>query len=56
MERSAEIVAKILIIANQSVGKTSILERYTEGRWSETTTATLGMDFVTKTVKLDNGI
>ena len=37
-----EIVAKILILGDSKVGKSSILTRFTEGFWSPNTVATLG--------------
>ena len=37
-----EILAKILILGDSKVGKSSILTRFTEGYWSPNTVATLG--------------
>ena len=40
-----EIVAKILILGDSKVGKSSILTRFAEGYWSPNTVATLGKTF-----------
>ena len=45
---------KILMIGNSGVGKTSILLRYTNNIFSPTFITTIGIDFRTKTVNIDN--
>eukprot|EP00767_Chilomastix_cuspidata_P002467 gnl/Chilomastix_cuspidata/2593.p1 GENE.gnl/Chilomastix_cuspidata/2593~~gnl/Chilomastix_cuspidata/2593.p1 ORF type:complete len:210 (-),score=73.80 gnl/Chilomastix_cuspidata/2593:291-920(-) len=49
-----EIVYKILVIGNSRVGKTCILERYTNDSFTETTMTTVGIDFHTSEVTVDD--
>lgn len=42
---------KILITGEPSVGKTSLVARYSKGHFSNTYKATIGVDFATKTLK-----
>ena len=53
MSRS-EITAKVLIIGEAKVGKTSILTRFTEGNFSEAVMPTLGIDYRMKRVEVGN--
>jgi len=46
---------KILLIGDSSVGKSSLLTRFTSGSYSEQTPATIGVDFAVKYVTLDVG-
>lgn len=49
--QSLEIpIVKLLILGDQSVGKTSLLLRYTKDHFSENRTSTLGVDFKQKAV------
>ena len=45
---------KIIIIGDSGVGKTSLLNRYVTGRFSTQYKATIGADFVTKEVVVDD--
>lgn len=45
---------KILLLGDSSVGKTSLITRYTEGLFQLTHVATLGIDFKVKFVTLDS--
>ena len=47
-------IFKILIIGNASVGKTSLLRRYVNGMFDESTIMTVGVDFFTKEINYDN--
>ena len=38
-------VVKIIVIGDQSVGKTNILNRFVKGQFSEEYAITIGMDF-----------
>ena len=40
-----EFICKLLILGNAYVGKTSLLKRYTKGKWDEKAVATLGKYF-----------
>ncbi|XP_060885718.1 EF-hand calcium-binding domain-containing protein 4B isoform X3 [Labrus mixtus] len=45
---------KVVLVGNSSVGKTSLLRSFCEGRFQSTTTATVGIDYSVKTLTLDN--
>uniref|UniRef100_A0A8C4IBQ9 Calcium release activated channel regulator 2Ab n=1 Tax=Dicentrarchus labrax TaxID=13489 RepID=A0A8C4IBQ9_DICLA len=45
---------KVVLIGNSSVGKTSLLRSFCEGRFHPSTTATVGIDYSVKTLTLDN--
>ncbi|KAL3977274.1 atypical dual specificity phosphatase [Sarotherodon galilaeus] len=45
---------KVVLVGNSSVGKTSLLRSFCEGRFHPSTTATVGIDYSVKTLTLDN--
>jgi small GTP-binding protein len=45
-------VYKVIIAGDGSVGKTSLIRRYCEGKFEESRVMTIGVDFQTKTVNL----
>ncbi len=45
---------KVLVGGNKSVGKTTLVRRYSTGLFSSDTLATIGVDFVVKEVKIGN--
>ncbi|XP_061662818.1 EF-hand calcium-binding domain-containing protein 4B isoform X2 [Syngnathoides biaculeatus] len=45
---------KVVLVGNSSVGKTSLLRSFCEGRFHPSTTATVGIDFSVKTLTLNN--
>ncbi|KAJ4924684.1 hypothetical protein JOQ06_003636 [Pogonophryne albipinna] len=45
---------KVVLVGNSSVGKTSLLRSFCEGRFPPSTTATVGVDYSVKTLTLDN--
>ena len=47
---------KFIIIGNQSVGKTNIVHRFATGQFNEAYSATIGMDFLTYNIKLDDNL
>jgi small GTP-binding protein len=47
-------IFKILITGNASVGKTSLLRRYVDGFFDESTIMTVGVDFFTKEFIIDD--
>ncbi len=47
-------IFKILIAGNASVGKTSLLRRYVDGKFDESSIMTVGVDFFTKEIAFDN--
>ena len=47
-------IFKILITGNASVGKTSLLRRYVDGMFDESSIMTVGVDFFIKELNIDN--
>lgn len=52
-EDEGAIEAKLVVMGNTSVGKTSLVTRYTQNRFTVTTTATTGALFVTHRTEFD---
>ena len=50
----SEIFLKLLLIGDSYVGKTSLLQKYTEDEMPEMHCATIGVEFKEKTVKINN--
>ncbi|CAE7817288.1 rab6, partial [Symbiodinium sp. CCMP2456] len=46
---------KVVLVGDQSVGKTAVVVRYLKNTFEEKAEATIGMDFQTKTVQLLSG-
>ena len=44
---------KIIVIGDVSVGKTCVLQRFRYGTYSEKHVSTIGVDFMSKTIKVD---
>ncbi|KAH9509644.1 Ras- protein Rab-8B [Bulinus truncatus] len=53
MARSYDHLLKILLIGDSTVGKTSILMRFSEDIFNCTFTSTIGIDFKIRTIELD---
>jgi len=47
------IVLKIIILGQSNVGKTSMMKRYTTDKFSDTRKVTVGADFMTKKIKVN---
>ena len=47
-------IAKLLIIGNSGVGKTCILKQFVDDEFLETHLTTIGVDFMSKIIPLDN--
>ncbi len=47
-------IFKILITGNATVGKTSLLRRYVDGMFDDSSVMTVGVDFFTKEVSVNN--
>ena len=45
---------KLIVIGDSSVGKTSLITRYTNGIFKEEYLATVGLDYYSKTEEIDN--
>ena len=53
MAASTGFVTKFIVVGDAAVGKTALARRYTEGKFDETYKLTLGVDFFTKSVKVN---
>ena len=49
-----QVLLKIIIVGDSAVGKTSLLNRYVMGVFSEEYKATIGADFMTSEIKVDD--
>jgi small GTP-binding protein len=49
----SEDLFKVVIIGDSGVGKSNLMTRYTQNEFSTETTATIGVEFMTKSVKVD---
>ncbi|KAH3903314.1 probable GTP-binding protein YPT7 [Saccharomycodes ludwigii] len=47
-------ILKVIILGDSGVGKTSLMQRYVNGKYSQQYKATIGADFLTKEVTLDD--
>ena len=47
---------KVILIGDSSAGKTSLLMKYSDGIFSQTPRATIGVDFKIKNVKIDKKV
>ena len=45
IDRRGDILGKVLILGNSQVGKSSILNQFTEGSFSDSMPPTLGIDY-----------
>ncbi|KAN0035994.1 hypothetical protein ACTA71_005292 [Dictyostelium dimigraforme] len=55
-EEDSEYLFKIVIIGDSAVGKSNLLNRFTRNEFAEKTKATIGVDFGTKSIEIDNKI
>jgi Ras-related protein Rab-8A len=53
-DKKNALTAKILILGDSSVGKSSLLMRFTEGVFSANLTTTVGIDYKMKKIKVDD--
>lgn len=49
-----DILFKIVVIGDSTVGKTSLLQRFKNGCFSERHSCTIGVDFIVKTLEIDD--
>eukprot|EP00929_Paragymnodinium_shiwhaense_P043956 TRINITY_DN2255_c0_g1_i1.p1 TRINITY_DN2255_c0_g1~~TRINITY_DN2255_c0_g1_i1.p1 ORF type:complete len:217 (+),score=54.56 TRINITY_DN2255_c0_g1_i1:103-753(+) len=54
-EDNYDFLYKVVLVGDATVGKTHLLSRYIKGALPKTPTATIGVEFATKTVNLENG-
>eukprot|EP01006_Ploeotia_vitrea_P029789 TRINITY_DN62259_c0_g1_i3.p1 TRINITY_DN62259_c0_g1~~TRINITY_DN62259_c0_g1_i3.p1 ORF type:complete len:100 (-),score=27.43 TRINITY_DN62259_c0_g1_i3:533-832(-) len=55
MSASSMIVGKVLVVGDVATGKTSFIQRYCRGYFSDEYRATIGVDFALKTLTV-NGV
>jgi GTPase SAR1 family protein len=51
-----DVMMRLLVIGNSSVGKTCLLRRFSEGNFSENFIPTVGIDFAVKNLKIENKV
>ena len=49
-----QIALKFLVLGDGAVGKTTLLHRYVQGKFLDTATMTIGVEFLSKQVELDS--
>lgn len=49
-----ETELKVIVVGNGQVGKTSLITRYADGKWTDTYKKTIGTDFMEKEIFLDS--
>ena len=53
-EEEYEMMAKVILIGDSSVGKTNIMSKYLKNQFNENSKATVGVEFGSKLFKIDN--
>lgn len=53
-QRSKKALLKIIILGDSGVGKTSLLQRYVKSQFNTNYKATIGADFLSKDITIDN--
>ena len=56
MSGKKKVLLKVIILGESGVGKTALLHRYVHGKFIEEHKATIGADFVTQEIKIDDKI
>ncbi|KAL6122738.1 hypothetical protein NUSPORA_00269 [Nucleospora cyclopteri] len=54
MQNEHDYLFKIILIGDSGVGKTCLMQRYTDNIYKENNSATIGVDFKIKTINIDN--
>jgi small GTP-binding protein len=49
-----QVALKILVLGDGGTGKTTLLHRYVKGKFIDTTTMTIGVEFFTKQITIDS--
>ncbi len=55
MERK-KVLLKVIILGDSGVGKTALLHKYVNGQFIEEHKATIGADFMTRQINIDNKV
>lgn len=56
MSTRKKVLLKVIILGDSSVGKTSLMNQYVNKRFSNQYKATIGADFLTKEVVVDDRV
>lgn len=56
MGETYDYLFKIILVGDQAVGKTSLVRRFTTGRFQQEYKSTIGVDFTVQTLQLDGKI
>lgn len=56
MSTRKKVLLKVIILGDSSVGKTSLMNQYVNKRFSNQYKATIGADFLTKEVVIDDRV
>lgn len=56
MSNRKKLLLKVIILGDSSVGKTSLMNQYVNKRFSNQYKATIGADFLTKEVVVDDRV
>lgn len=56
MSSGKKVLLKVIILGDSSVGKTSLMNQYVNKRFSNQYKATIGADFLTKEVVVDDRV
>lgn len=56
MSSRKKVLLKVIILGDSSVGKTSLMNQYVNKRFSNQYKATIGADFLTKEVVVDDRV
>ena len=54
MNQDFNLIIKLVLLGDSSVGKTNLLLRYAKNEFEESTKATIGMDFISLEIKIEN--
>ncbi len=54
LKKSYDMIVKLVLLGESSVGKTNLLLRYTKNTFKNDAKATIGMDFVSEQVKVND--
>ena len=53
-DNNYDYIFKVLLLGNSDVGKSSLILRFTENKWQENFTPTIGVDFKLSTLEINN--
>ena len=54
MKNEYEHIIKIMLVGDSGVGKTAIMNMFCDGKYSDRTTTTVGIEYKDKTIRINN--